>query len=285
MALPASYLGDTAGCGGFLLQVSLSIEMQPQKFTTERSKVAFLNSLLSGKALLWAKAIWNAQSIILNSYEAFSNHFKEVFGVAAGRLSVQDQLLRLRQGESSIDDYTLEFRMLAATSGWNEATLLSAYRLGLNPHIHAQMAIYDNNMGLESFMQCASRILQRLTTCYEEEAAHQLASPASGPPVPEPMLVDSARLSRMECARRLAAGLCLYCASLDHFIRNCPVRPPRPAVSTLQLEPDVSTLSLLPVQLFTPDSSVSVSALVDSGSSGNFISQALLTWLNLPRKR
>ncbi len=83
----------------------------------------------------------------------------------------------------------------------------------------------------------------------------------------------------------LTAGLCLYCASPDHLIRNCPVRPPRPAVSTLQLEPDVSTLSLLPVQLLTPESSVSVSALVDSGSSGNFISQALLTWLNLPRKR
>ncbi len=76
-----------------------------------------------------------------------------------------------------------------------------------------------------------------------------------------------------------------YCASLDHLIRNCLVRPPRPAVSTLQLEPDVSTLSLLPVQLLTPESSVSVSALVDSGSSGSFISQALLTRLNLPHKR
>ncbi len=47
----------------------------------------------------------------------------------------------------------------------------------------------------------------------------------------------------------------------------------------------VSTLSLLPVQLLTPESYVSVSILVDSGSSGNFISQALLTRLNLPRKR
>lgn len=71
MALPASYAGDAAECGGFLLQVSLFIEMQPQKFTTERSKVAFLISLLCGKALLWARAIWNAQSTIINSYEAF----------------------------------------------------------------------------------------------------------------------------------------------------------------------------------------------------------------------
>ncbi len=76
-------------------------------------------------------------SVIINSYEAFSNHFREIFGVAAGRLSVQDQLLQLRQRESFIDDYTLELLTLAATSRWNEAALLSAYRLGLNTCIHA----------------------------------------------------------------------------------------------------------------------------------------------------
>ncbi len=32
MAMPAAYAGDSAECGGFLLQVALSQEMQPQKF-------------------------------------------------------------------------------------------------------------------------------------------------------------------------------------------------------------------------------------------------------------
>ncbi len=134
MAMPASYAGDYAECGG-VLQVALYIEMQPQKFTTERSKVAFLISLLSGQALLWAKAIWNANTAIINSYEAFTNHFKEVFGLATGVLSMSDQLLRLCQGASSTNEYTLQFRTLVATSGWNEAALLSAYRQGLDPHI------------------------------------------------------------------------------------------------------------------------------------------------------
>uniref|UniRef100_A0A671PX66 DUF4939 domain-containing protein n=1 Tax=Sinocyclocheilus anshuiensis TaxID=1608454 RepID=A0A671PX66_9TELE len=128
MALPASYAGDAAVCGGFLLQVDLFIEMQPQKFTTERSKVAFLISLLNGNALEWARAIWNAESAIINSYVAFKNHFKEVFGSTTGELSVSDQLLHLRQGSFTTREYTLQFRTLAATSGWNEAALLSAYR-------------------------------------------------------------------------------------------------------------------------------------------------------------
>ncbi len=126
MAIPAAYAGDSAECGGFLLQLALYIEMQPQKFHTARSKVAFLISLLSGRALTWARAIWNANTAIINSYEAFTNHFKEVFGSATGALSVSDQLLRLHQGTSSTNEYTLQFRTLAASSGWNEAALLSA---------------------------------------------------------------------------------------------------------------------------------------------------------------
>ncbi len=112
----------------------------------------------------------------------------------------------------------------------------SKVALGLNPHLRAQMAIYDDNVGLESFMQRASRISQRLTSCYADEATTQLTSLASSPPVPEPMQIDSARLSRTERARRRAAGLCLYCAASDHLIRTCPVRPPCPAVSTIQTQ-------------------------------------------------
>ncbi len=98
------------------------------------------------------------------------------------------------------------------------------------------------------------------------------------------MQLDSNRLTRMERVRRLATGLCLYCGASGHFIQKCLSRPPRPAVSTLQVEPDISILPLLTVQLLTPHHSISVSALIDSGSSGNFISQNLLRRLDLPRK-
>ncbi len=130
------------------------------KFPTERTKVAFLISLLTGRALVWDRAIWNAQSTIINSFEAFT---------------VPDQLLRLRQGTST-SDYTLQFRTLAATSSWNEAALLSAYSQWLDPRSRAQMAIYDDTMGLENFMQRASRISQRLSHCQPEENRHLPAS-------------------------------------------------------------------------------------------------------------
>ncbi len=90
MALPAPYSGEAVECSVFLLQLSLFIEMQPQKLVSKRSKVAFLISLLSGRALLWARAIWNSQSSLINSFDAFTAHFKEVFGQSTGSLSLAD---------------------------------------------------------------------------------------------------------------------------------------------------------------------------------------------------
>ncbi len=74
--------------------------------------------------------------------------------------------------------------------------LLTAYRQGLDPQIRAQMAIYDDNVGLESFMQMGVKISQRLTACQPDITAHSPSSPAACPPVPEPMQADSNRLSQ-----------------------------------------------------------------------------------------
>ncbi|KAL0165770.1 hypothetical protein M9458_037614, partial [Cirrhinus mrigala] len=75
------------------------------------------------------------------------------------------QLFRLQQGTASVNDYTLHFRTLAAASGWNETALLGAYRQGLNPDIRAAIALYDDSIGLESFLQRTTRVSQRLAAC------------------------------------------------------------------------------------------------------------------------
>lgn len=91
--------------------------MQPHNFATERSKVAFLISLLSGHSLLWACTTWNSQSTIINSFDAFKAPFNEVFGLSNGSLSIPDQLMGPHQGTSLASDYTLQFRTLVAFSG------------------------------------------------------------------------------------------------------------------------------------------------------------------------
>ncbi len=67
---------EAVECSGFLLQCSLYIQMQPDLFITDWSRVAFIISLLSGRALLWAWSIWNSNSPIVNSLDSFTTHFK-----------------------------------------------------------------------------------------------------------------------------------------------------------------------------------------------------------------
>lgn len=50
----------------------------------------------------------------------FVSHFKEVFERADSEVSAGEQLYHLTQGNHSVQDYALQFRTLAAASGWNE---------------------------------------------------------------------------------------------------------------------------------------------------------------------
>ncbi|KAL0153076.1 hypothetical protein M9458_051675 [Cirrhinus mrigala] len=134
----------------------------------------------------------------------------------------------LKKGTTSVNDYTLHFRTLVAASGWNKTALLGAYRQGLNPDIRTAIALYDDSIGLESFLQRTTRVSQCLAAYQPSVTTPQPTSVVACSPVIEPMQIDSTRLSRTERNRRLASGLCLYCGQPGHRLRTCPVGPPRP---------------------------------------------------------
>uniref|UniRef100_A0A672KR43 DUF4939 domain-containing protein n=1 Tax=Sinocyclocheilus grahami TaxID=75366 RepID=A0A672KR43_SINGR len=99
LARPASFSGEAAFCSEFLLQCSLYLEMQPHLFVTERAKVSFIISLLSGRALHWAEALWNSQSPWIHSLDGFVKHFLEVFGQSTTEVTVHEELFQLRQAD------------------------------------------------------------------------------------------------------------------------------------------------------------------------------------------
>ncbi len=131
MARPAPYSGRAEECNGFLLQCSLALEMQPHLYPTERAKIAFITSSLSGRALQWAETIWAQAGTVTQSLSSFVNHLCEAFGTPVWDSS-GEQLYHLQQGNTSIHDYALKFRTLAAASGWDESPLLTTYRQGLS---------------------------------------------------------------------------------------------------------------------------------------------------------
>ncbi|KAK3568755.1 hypothetical protein QTP86_016279 [Hemibagrus guttatus] len=265
MAQPAPYSGSAEDCNGFLLQCSLVLEMQPHLYPTKRSKVAFIISQLRGQALLWAESLWSQNSPVTQSYAGFVDHFKEVFGKPSWDSSVGEELCRLQQGKLTVPEYTLQFRTLAAKSGWNEQALLAAYRQGLNPQVRLHLAAYEDTIGLERLIQLSIRVaarMQSFVTEPQDQSPHSTwrdrPTPVSSPePAPEPMHLGASHLTPAERQRRLTRNLCLYCGAPGHALPECPIRPPRPMVMV---------------------------ALLDSGSAGNFISGTLCRQLGLRTK-
>ncbi len=262
--------------------------MQPRLYPTDSSKVAFIISLLAGPALQWAETIWAKSGPVVQSLRNFMIHFREVFGKVDGDTSVGEQLCHLQQGSMSIAEYSLKFRTLAAASGWNERSLLTTYRLGLEPQLRLQLAAYDDTCGLDKFIQLSVRCSDRMQSCFAvpqiatSNAFLRRSEPFHPPdPAPEPMIIVRQQLSSAERQRRLTRGLCLYCGAQGHIILACPLRPPRPVVSAIlpkivKMEPLTTCVTLTASNV-----SISVSALLDSGSAGNFISRAPCHQLSL----
>ncbi len=114
---PKPFAGDPKSCQGFLTQCSLTFELQPSSFPTDRSKVAYIITLLSDKVLSWASAVWQSQDACCESYAAFEEEFKRVFDHPVSGREASKRLLTLSQGFRSTTDFAIEFRTIAAGSG------------------------------------------------------------------------------------------------------------------------------------------------------------------------
>ncbi len=133
------------------------------------------------------------------------------------------------------------------------------------------MSIYEDTVGLESFLQKGLHISQHLTGCQTENPSIAATSPGNVLPAPELMQTDSYHLSSTERARH------------SRTVPFCPVRSTCSAVSTVQIHPDVSSIPHIDARLIYLSQSFPVKVLVDSWASGNFISSLCLTQIKLPQ--
>ncbi|KAI2647669.1 Transposon Ty3-G Gag-Pol polyprotein [Labeo rohita] len=280
VARPLPFSGDNTSCDGFLLQCSLYFEAQPGQFPTDRSKIALIITLLTGRALRWAEALWTAKSPHLGSLDLFLQHFRQVFGQPITPITVQEELLQLHQGKLPIHEYILRFRTLSLTSGWNDSALLAVFRRGLNINIRQQMAIYEDNVGLDAFLKRAVTISQHLTDCETP-----IESATSCTSTEEPMHTDTYHLTAQERTRRLQGGLCLYCGAPSHLLLQCPVRPPKSTVSVGHVTNNIHTIPLIDAVLISESNFFPVKELVDSGAADNFISSRCLEALQIPKRK
>ncbi|KAJ8014915.1 hypothetical protein DPEC_G00020730 [Dallia pectoralis] len=137
---PERFSGEESGCGPFLTQCSLIFELQPSSFPTDRSRIAYLMTVMSGRALTWASAVWEQKSPVCARLEDFTAELKRVFGPPGSDRISSRGLFRLRQGTRTVGEYSIEFRTLAANSSWCHVSLYDAFAQGLSGEIKDELA-------------------------------------------------------------------------------------------------------------------------------------------------
>ncbi len=158
LAFPEKFDGSPMRCKGFLLQCSMFVNQQPMLYSTDDSRIAFVCSLLTGRALEWATAVWSDERAVFPSFTSFLQCFREVFEHPAGGKEVGEQLLALRQGRGTAADYALSFRALSAQTEWSDDPLKLRFRKGLSAELQSELACRDEGKSLDQFIDLAIRI-------------------------------------------------------------------------------------------------------------------------------
>ena len=240
---PGTYSGEPGSCRSFLAQCSLIFQLQPSSFPNDRSKIAYVITLLAGRAREWGTAIWEANSAVCNTVDNFFNEMRKVFDRSVTGREAARELLHMRQGNRTVSDFAIDFRTLAATCGWNPDALYDAFLNGLSENLKDELASRELPTTFDELVDLAIRLDNRLRLRWREKGGSRshLQRPPIIPPsqsaavrppstatpdATEPMQVDRASLSLSaeERRRRIESRACLYCGGPGHFKASCPLK-------------------------------------------------------------
>ncbi len=295
---PAFYSGEPQLCRSFLVKCSLYISLQPSSFPTEELKIAFVITLLSGRAAHWGTTVWEQKLPCCTSFQSFSEEIRKVFDRAASGREAARFLAELRQGDRSVTDFSIEFRTLAAECRWNSEAQWDMFFHGLADYVKDEIYALELPTSLDGLVSLAIRVDARLQQRGQRARRASADNRLDHLPIPyrdadisfaepEPMQMGRSRLSLEEKRRRLNEGLCLYCGAAGHIAAQCPVKARETAVKGLltggiTLAKSSLAATLLTVKLQWSSVTYDCQALIDSGAEGNFLDSDLADRLRLP---
>lgn len=95
-----------------------------------------------GKSARVGPAVWDAQDPCCQSFEEFWEEMVKLFDRCVHGDAASARLARLAQGTSSVTDYSIHFKTLAAACSWNEAALRAQFIDGLSDSIQDEIATH-----------------------------------------------------------------------------------------------------------------------------------------------
>ena len=174
---PEKFSGESGECRPFIVDCEMHYEHLPSAFPTERSKVAFMISHLTGRARAWATAEWSHGSSICGSLEEFKQALRKAFDPLSSDREKARELSDIKQGMDSVCDYAIRFRTLATDSGWNATTHYDVFLKGLSDQIQDLSVSLDLPSDLDSLIALAIRTDKRLQ---ERHRSRNLTASSAG---------------------------------------------------------------------------------------------------------
>jgi hypothetical protein len=101
----------------------------------DRSKISYLITLKSRRALVWATAVWEQQFKDCLRLEDFKVEVRKVLDSLLSRKEAARKLLQPRQDSRSVADYTV-----VSESDWNPESLFNTFLHGLSEEIKDELA-------------------------------------------------------------------------------------------------------------------------------------------------
>ncbi|KAI2646333.1 Transposon Tf2-9 polyprotein [Labeo rohita] len=261
-ALPTKFDGTAEQCKGFIRQVRLYLEHQGDKFESEEKKCAFLMTLLTGRA--------------------------PRLGISRGR-DISTQLMNATQGKRTAAIYAIEFRTLAAQSGWNDVALKAVFYNSLNVGLQTELACRREDSSFSELVNLTIKIdnLMRQTPRQHITKASHRKVPISSTTIEqssvEPMQLNVSRLTEEERTRRRQNHLCFYCGEPGHRSIGCPLKLKSSSGVNIQNFSILQNKSFtLPVTLRTDTLSLDLTAMIDSGAALNLIHKDIIKKYDIP---
>ncbi|KAL0186755.1 hypothetical protein M9458_018425, partial [Cirrhinus mrigala] len=271
---PEVYSGEPNFCRAFLTKCSMHFALQPRTFVSEESKVAFVLTLLTGRAALWGTAVWENQDPCCASFSTLLAEMKRVFDRAASGREAARTLMDLRQGERSVSDYSIEFRTLAAECQWNEEAQWDMFLHGLADRVQKEIYALDLPANLNGLIDLA---LRRRGLSARPPPGEGIPPRASGYDAISPH--DEHEPMQVGEGEAEIPGPLFILWSSGTLRFQLPGKRASPTVNLRLLSGGISakktsssaTSMLLPGRLRWQNHDLHCTALLDSGAEGNFM--------------
>ena len=89
----------------------MHFELSSRHLLTDRAKVAYIISHLSGRAEAWAVTEWESEPLLCNSIQGFKEGLRKTFDPVSTEQERARELRGLKQGRESVCDYAICFHL------------------------------------------------------------------------------------------------------------------------------------------------------------------------------